>query len=154
MGSPRILRDIITATGHRFESLGTGFIDHPLGFVGKVRFKKDAVDAINRLSMIDHDDYVVRSALRLKSACGRYTCCAFLRPALTIHNSLSIYKYKSLLGRNDGLDQAPQRVFLEALSPRHHRGGVLPRIWREYPEPDIQRPFRRRTTTRKQSCLL
>jgi hypothetical protein len=102
MGSPKILRDIIAATGHRFDRLGTGFIDHPLGFVGKVRFEKKAARAIRRLSMTDRGDYVVRSALRLKSACGRYTCCAFLRPALTIHNSLSIYKYKSLLGATTG----------------------------------------------------
>lgn len=103
MGSPKILRDIIEATGRRFDGLGTGFIDHPLGFVGKVRFKKETTDAIDRLSMSDRGDYVVRSALRLKSDCGRYTCCVFLRPALTIHNSLSIYKYKSLLGATTGL---------------------------------------------------
>jgi choline dehydrogenase-like flavoprotein len=103
MGSPKILRDIIGASGEEFDGLGAGFIDHPLGFVGKVRFKKDATAAIDQLSMQDRGDYVVRSALRLKSDCGRYTCCVFLRPALTIHNSLAIYKYKSLLGATTGL---------------------------------------------------
>ena len=103
MGSPKILRDIIRACGETFDGLGEGFIDHPLGFVGKVRFKRDTTDAINELSMQDRGDYVVRSALRLRSDCGRYTCCVFLRPALTIHNSLSIYKYKSLLGATTGL---------------------------------------------------
>jgi len=102
MGSPKILRDIIAATGNQFENLGTGFIDHPLGFVGKVRFKKGAASAIKQLSMSDRGDHVIRSAIRLKSACGRYTCCAFLRPALTIDNSLSIYKYKSRLGATSG----------------------------------------------------
>lgn len=103
MGSPKVLRDIIAAAGATVDGLGAGFIDHPLGFVGKVRFKKSTTDAIDRLSMQDRGDYVVRSALRLKSDCGRYTCCVFLRPALTIHNSLSIYKYKSLLGATTGL---------------------------------------------------
>jgi len=103
MGSPKVLRDIVGASGGKFDGLGAGFIDHPLGFVGKVRFKRDTIDAINQLSMQDRGDYVVRSALRLKSDCGRYTCCVFLRPALTIHNSLSIYKYKSLLGATTGL---------------------------------------------------
>jgi choline dehydrogenase-like flavoprotein len=103
MGSPRILRDIIAATGHRFDGLGTGFIDHPLGFVGKVRIRKEAANAVSRLSLIDRGDYVIRSAIRLKSDCGRYTCCAFLRPALTMHNSLHVYRYKSLLGATNGL---------------------------------------------------
>ena len=117
MGTPRILRDIITASGHRFESLGTGFIDHPLGFVGKVRFKKDAAGAMSRLSLIDRGDFVIRSALRLRSACGRYTCCVFLRPALTIHNSLSIYKYKSLLGATTGLTRIRNAISWKLLHP-------------------------------------
>jgi choline dehydrogenase-like flavoprotein len=103
MGSPRVLRDVIAATGGKVDGLGAGFIDHPLGFVGKVRFKRETTSAIDRLSMQDRGDYVIRSALRLKSDCGRYTSCVFLRPALTIRNSLPIYKYKSLLGATTGL---------------------------------------------------
>jgi hypothetical protein len=105
MGSPRILRDILAATRHTFEPPGRGFIDHPLGFVGKVRFKKEVVPAIEQLSKADKGDYVVRSAIRLKSSCGRYTCCAFLRPALTMQNRLAIYKYKSQLGATAGLER-------------------------------------------------
>jgi choline dehydrogenase-like flavoprotein len=103
MGSPKILKDIITASGTAITPPGTGFIDHPLGFVGKVRFKKEVSGAIDRLSLTVKGDYVVRSALRLKSECGRYTCCAFLRPALTMGNILAIYKHKSLLGATTGL---------------------------------------------------
>ncbi len=117
MGSPKILRDIIEATGQKFDGLGTGFIDHPLGFVGKVRFKKEATDAIDRLSMLDRRDYVIRSALRLKSECGRYTCCVFLRPALTIHNSLSIYKYKSQLGATTGLTRVRNALSWKLFHP-------------------------------------
>lgn len=103
LGSPKILRKIIMASGQRFDSLGTGFIDHPMGFVGKVRFKKEATGFIRKLSMYDKGDYVSRSAIRLKSECGQYTCCAFFRPALTMDNRLSMYKYKSLLGASTGL---------------------------------------------------
>lgn len=103
LGSPKILREIIAASGHCFDSLGTGFIDHPMGFVGKVRFKKEAAGLIRQLSMFDKGDYVGRSAIRLRSACGQYTCGAFFRPALTMDNRLSIYKYKSLLGASTGL---------------------------------------------------
>jgi len=103
MGSPKILKDIITTLGHRFDSLGTGFIDHPIGFIGKVRFKKDIAGLIDKLSLLDKGDYVSRSAIRLRSACGQYTCCAFFRPAVTMENHLSIYKYKSLLGASSGM---------------------------------------------------
>jgi GMC oxidoreductase len=103
MGSPKILRDIIKTSGHRFDGLGTGFIDHPIGFVGKVRFKKDVAGAIKKLSLLDKGDYVSRSAVRLRSACGQYTCCAFFRPSLTMDNRLSVYKYKSLLGATTGM---------------------------------------------------
>lgn len=103
MGSPRILRDIIMASGQRFDDPGAGFIDHPMGFVGKVRFKKDVAGLVRKLSMCDKGEYVSRSAIRLKSDCGHYTCCAFFRPALTMDNRLSVYKYKSLLGASAGL---------------------------------------------------
>ena len=117
MGSPKILRDIIQAAGHRFENLGRGFIDHPLGFVGKVRFKKDVAAGIRRLSMTDKGDYLIRTAIRLKSECGRYTCCAFFRPALTIHNSLAVYKYKSLLGAASGLARIRNALSWKVLHP-------------------------------------
>lgn len=103
LGSPKILGEILMASGHRLDGLGTGFIDHPMGFVGKVRFKKDVAGFIRRFSMSDEGDYVSRSAVRLKSACGQYTCCAFFRPALTMENKLPVYKYKSLLGASTGL---------------------------------------------------
>lgn len=117
MGTPKILRDVIAATGATFERLGAGFIDHPLGFVGKVRFRRDAAQAVERFGMLDRGDYIARSAVRLKSACGRYTCCAFLRPALTIHNSLETYKYKSRLGASAGLTRVRNALSWRLLHP-------------------------------------
>lgn len=102
LGSPRILKEIINASGQHFDTLGAGFIDHPMGFVGKVRFNREIARQIRQLSMYDKGEYVSRNAIRLKSACGQYTCCAFFRPALTMDNRLSIYKYKSLLGASTG----------------------------------------------------
>jgi hypothetical protein len=103
MGSPKILREIILAAGQRFDSLGTGFIDHPMGFIGKVRFKREVAEFVRQFSLVDKGDYISRNAIRLRSACGQYTCCAFFRPALTMDNRLSVYKYKSLLGASTGL---------------------------------------------------
>jgi len=103
LGSPRVLQAVIAAIGQKCELPGTGFIDHPMGFVGKVRFKADVSERFRQVSMLDKGDYVARSAIRLKSDCGQYTCAAFLRPALTMDNRLSVYKYKSLLGASTGL---------------------------------------------------
>lgn len=103
LGSPRIIKEILSASGRCFEDAGRGFIDHPIGFVGKVRFKNELAGFIRKLSTHDKGDYVSRSAVRLRSACGRYTCCAFFRPALTMDNRLAVYKYKSLLGASKGL---------------------------------------------------
>jgi choline dehydrogenase-like flavoprotein len=117
MGSPKILREVIKSSGNRFDSLGTGFIDHPLGFVGKVRFKKEVAGVIRQLSLLDKGDYVSRSAIRLRSACGEYTCCVFFRPALTMDNRLAIFKYKSLLGASTGLARIRNAFSWKILHP-------------------------------------
>ena len=101
-GTPEILKKILSSIGIGFNKLGVGWIDHPMGFVGKVKFKKEVSGLIRKLSLLDKGDYVSRNAVRLKSECGKYTCCVFFRPALTMDNNLSIYKYKSLLGASSG----------------------------------------------------
>lgn len=102
-GSPRIIQEILKTSGNSFDGLGIGFIDHPMGFVGKVRFNKEVTRLVRQFSMYDKGDYVCRNAIRLRSACGRYTCCVFFRPAITMDNCLSTYKYKSFLGASSGL---------------------------------------------------
>jgi len=103
MGSPKIIKELLTASGNSSDGLGIGFIDHPMGFVGKVRFNRVVAGLVRQLSIYDKGDYVSRNAIRLRSACGRYTCCAFFRPAITMDNRLAVYKYKSLLGASSGL---------------------------------------------------
>jgi hypothetical protein len=103
LGTPEILQKIIAATGAPFDKVGVGFIDHPMGFVGKVKFKKNIAETIKKLSSYDKGDYVSRNAIRLKSECGRYTAGAFFRPALTMDNNLAIYKFKSSLGASNGM---------------------------------------------------
>ena len=116
-GTPGILRKIILSTGNRFSSLGAGLIDHPVGFVGKVRFRKEYARIFARMSISDHGDFISRSAIRLKSECGKYTCCAFFRPALTMSNNLDIYKYKSLLGASSGIERLKHIFSLKLLHP-------------------------------------
>ncbi len=110
MGTPRILQKIMNAANLSTEHLGTGFIDHPCGFVGKVKFKQGLSETFKKFSWYDRGAYYSRNAIRLKSACGQYTACAYFRPALTMSNRLPIYKYKSALGAGSGLERL-KKVF-------------------------------------------
>lgn len=102
LGTPGLVQKITKTVGGGMRA-GTGLIDHPMGFVGKVKFKKEIADTIKKFSSYDKGEYVSRNAVRLKSACGRYSACAFFRPALTMDNRLAIYKYKSSLGASNGM---------------------------------------------------
>jgi len=113
LSTPEVLSKMMAASDLTNDSAGFGFIDHPTGFVGKVKFKKGVSDVFKKLSAYDKSHYVSRNAVRLKSSCGRYKACAFFRPAMTMSNNLAIYKYKSLLGASSGMDR-----FKAVLSPR------------------------------------
>lgn len=102
LNSPKLIRAILPADLHPALDPGAGFMDHPMGFVGKVKFKKDVAPLVNTLSLHDSKTYQCRTAVRLKSACGRYTACAFFRPAMTMDNRLAVYKFKSSLGASNG----------------------------------------------------
>ncbi len=117
LGSPLVLGPLLAAAGADPEPLGLGFIDHPMGFVGKVRFKPAAAQGFRQLSMLDRGAFVSRNAVRLKSDCGRYTCAAFLRPAMTMDNRLAIYKYKSLLGASSGPERLKNACSWKLLHP-------------------------------------
>ena len=105
LGSPLLVKEALSALGYSSLSAGVGLADHPLGFVGKVKVKKKINRYMKLLSVSNHKNYESRTCIRVKSECGNYTGCAFLRPALTMENKLSIYKYKSLLGASIGMDR-------------------------------------------------
>ena len=105
LGSPLLVKKVLSAINCSTENVGTGLADHPMGFVGKVKIKKTFNRGIKQFSVRDRGNYECRTAIRVKSDCGSYTGCAFLRSALTMQNRLSIYKYKSLLGASNGNDR-------------------------------------------------
>jgi hypothetical protein len=117
MGSPKLVLDMLTTLGKSSDAPGIGFIDHPIGFVGKVRFRKEAAGMIARLSLHNESEYSCRSAIRLKSTCGRYTCCVLLRPAVSMENDHAIYKYKSLLGASTGMARVRNALSWKILHP-------------------------------------
>lgn len=105
LGSPGLVKKVLSVLDCSTTNIGTGLADHPLGFIGKVKVKKAVNSAVKKLSVCDHGNYEARTAIRVKSECGQYTGCAFLRPALTMSNNLPIYKFKSLLGASNGIDR-------------------------------------------------
>ncbi len=117
LGSPHFVRKAMSAVGQDSDQPGTGFIDHPMGFVGKVKVKKEISDEFKKLCLFDKGDYVFRTAVRLTSDCGKYTCGAFFRPALTMDNDLSIYKFKSSLGASNGMERYKNALSLKMFHP-------------------------------------
>lgn len=117
LGTPALIQRVVRSAGKSDKTVGVGFIDHPMGFVGKVKVKGEYSAAMKKLSAWDRGDYISRSAIRLKSPCGRYTACAFLRPALTMDNRLEIYKYKSGLGASSGMERIKAMFSWKLLHP-------------------------------------
>jgi hypothetical protein len=117
LGSPLLVIKVLSVIGCSCEKVGTGFMDHPLGFVGKVKFKKNINKLIKQFALLDRGNYECRTAVRLKSACGKYTCAAFFRPALSMENNLSIHKYKSLLGASSGIERIKNMFSLKIFHP-------------------------------------
>lgn len=124
LGTPGLLNRMMAAANQTNDNVGSGFIDHPTGFVGKVKFKKSISHVFKKLSAYDKGDYVSRNAVRLKSPCGRYTGCAFFRPAMTMSNNLAIYKYKSLLGASSGMYR-----FRAAFSPKLFHPDIMAEVF-------------------------
>jgi hypothetical protein len=123
LGTPSVLRNITSYFGIEPKGIGSGFIDHPVGFIGKVKFRKDITTAIKKLSAYDKGDYICRYPVRLKSHCGMYTGCAYFRPAITMTNNLALYKYKSALGASSGINRVKKMT-----SPKLFHPDVLAEI--------------------------
>jgi choline dehydrogenase-like flavoprotein len=109
MGSPRLVNQILKSSTAGSTGIGLaagiGLMDHPIGFVGKVRLEPQHCVPMRRLSRLDKSEYEAWGAIRVRSKCGNYSCFAFLRPSLTMSNNLTIHKFKSLLGASRGMER-------------------------------------------------
>jgi hypothetical protein len=116
-GSPEIVKKVLAEIELSSKDVGKGLIDHPAGFVGKVKFSKEIATSINDFASLDKGNFESCSGIRIKSNCGKYTCFAFLRPAFTMSNHLSIYQYKSLLGGSSGMERIKNALSLKLFHP-------------------------------------
>jgi choline dehydrogenase-like flavoprotein len=94
-----------------------------LGLLARSNSRKNSLKPLKRLSLDDRGEYLCRYPVRLKSPCGRYTGCAYFRPATTMTNSLPLYKYKSSLGAGAGLSRV-KKMF----SPKLFHPDILAEI--------------------------
>lgn len=97
--TPLLLQKLTNQTSNY--ELGKGLIDHPVGFVGKIKVKDEFVADIQNLASLDTEAAEVCSGIKL--SLNNYNAIAFLRPAVTMSNNLGIYKFKSKLGASSGV---------------------------------------------------
>ncbi|EKF9662997.1 hypothetical protein O1C66_003247 [Vibrio cholerae] len=90
IGTPPVLNQILGA----YESHGK-LIDHPMGFVGKIKVKKEHTELFKSLVNTDCGDMVSRCGLVIENNGYRHIC--YFRPAASMENDLTIYKFKSKL---------------------------------------------------------
>jgi hypothetical protein len=124
LGTPAVVEKLLSDAGQSFGGLGAGLADHPMGFVGKVKVRKEFAEVFEKLSTLDKGNFICRSAVKVRSECGKYTAGIFFRPALTMQNKLSMYKYKSMLGASKGIERVKS-----ALSPKLFHPDILAEIY-------------------------
>ncbi|MCY4495505.1 MAG: GMC oxidoreductase [Acidimicrobiaceae bacterium] len=71
-------------------------IDHPMGFLGKIRVKKNYQELLGQFANKDVGDYTARCGIVTRNNGLRHI--TYFRPAATMSNKLGIYQYKSKLG--------------------------------------------------------
>lgn len=94
IGTPRLLNKL------GFIKKKMSFIDHPMGFFGKIKIKPQYVNLFSELEEMRMNAGGVKKALTC-SIEGLKTALYF-RPAITMDNKKSIIQYKSLLGASSG----------------------------------------------------
>ncbi|EGR2537674.1 GMC family oxidoreductase [Vibrio cholerae] len=98
IGTPYILSKLVQNKYGKniVTSIGQGFIDHPMGFLGKIRVRKEKVEAFKKLVSTKFEDCQARCGIKLSVDGLNHIC--YFRPAFSMKNELDIYKFKSKLG--------------------------------------------------------
>ncbi|MEM7707657.1 MAG: GMC oxidoreductase [Pseudomonadota bacterium] len=123
MGSPQVVNTCLRTVGASVPLAGRGLIDHPMGFVGKIRVSADFATKLHHFARADYGSFYARHMIRVKSACGAYSGAAFLRPSSTMTNDPKLYRFKSALGASKGI-----RRIRNAFSPRIFHPDVVTEI--------------------------
>ncbi len=94
VSSPKILNTILPQEMKL--PVSKCLIDHPMGFLGKIRVKKEYQSLFEQFVNKDVGGYTSRCGIVTKSNGLKHI--AYFRPAATMSNELGIYQFKSKLG--------------------------------------------------------
>jgi hypothetical protein len=93
----------------------TSFIDHPMGFIGKIKVKPEYRDAFARLCTAPLKHGYFKSGFTTKV--GEHSAIFYVGSAFSMKNDLSLYRYKSKLGASSGLNRIKQMFSLKMFDP-------------------------------------
>lgn len=100
--SPILVKQLYSDLQHNIDNMpsGKGLIDHPMGFIGKLKVKKNLAKKLQDLFLSGYKSTTARCAFRVKD--GDYTHCVYIWPSTTMSNALDMYKFKSALAASGG----------------------------------------------------
>lgn len=96
LGSFQIVNKLLENGDAGARTRSTTLIDHPMGFLGKIKVSKKYDELFSKFVNSSSHGFSSRAGIKGKAKGLNYIC--YFRPAVTLGNSLSIYKFKSKLG--------------------------------------------------------
>ncbi len=96
IGSVHVVSSLLDFSGIETKDFGKGLIDHPMGFLGKIKVKKNFRQLFQSLCHHEMPEYTSRCGIVVKSQDLNHIF--YFRPAMSMTNKLSLYKFKSALG--------------------------------------------------------
>jgi hypothetical protein len=105
IGSNKLLKQVIKDGKLDVGSdtvIGSGLIDHPMGFIGKIKIKKEFFQTVNSLVLTSEQDFFSRCAFIIND--NEYTHAVYLRPSVTMTNSSKLNRFRSKLASAKGFE--------------------------------------------------
>ncbi|TXZ77081.1 NAD-dependent epimerase/dehydratase family protein [Vibrio mimicus] len=91
------------------------FIDHPMGFVGKIKVKPEYQEDFAKLCIVPAENGYFKSGFTTKI--GEHSAIFYVGSTCTMKNELSLYRYKSKLGASSGFSRVKQMFNLKMFNP-------------------------------------
>jgi hypothetical protein len=118
IGSVHVVSSLLEMTGIKTKKFGKGLIDHPMGFLGKIKVKRNFRQLFQSLCHHEMPEYTSRCGIVVKSQDLNHIF--YFRPAMSMTNKLSLYKFKSALGGSTW-----KQRFKMMLDPKFYHPDIL-----------------------------
>ncbi len=97
VSSPKVLNTILPQEAK--SNVSKCLIDHPMGFLGKIRVKKQYQNLFDQFVNKNVGDYTSRCGIVTRNNGLKHI--TYFRPAATMSNELGVYQFKSKLGTSN-----------------------------------------------------